>query len=215
MLNFAFKQVAFLKSCGIKKGYPTVKNDQGHPLIEIAVAGRSNVGKSSLLNYIFGVKNMVKTSQRPGKTQLLNFFQIDKDCIFCDLPGYGFAKVSKKMRDEWALMIESYVENRDTLKLILLLLDVRHDPTEQDRQFFDWVKHHNHPVVIVLTKTDKLSKGKLMGQARKVMSKITNEKVPYILSSTSDKRGKKELIIEMKKVLDEVLDEGHDDGLDE
>ncbi len=127
------------------------------PIPEIAFAGRSNVGKSTLLNSIVGRKALAKTSATPGKTQQINFFRINDRSHFVDLPGYGYAKVSKTEREAWARLIESYLRGRDQLRLVVALSDIRHEPTALDRGLFDWLNSIGRPFLVVLTKYDKVS----------------------------------------------------------
>ncbi len=137
-----------------KKQYP---ND-GLP--EIALAGRSNVGKSSFINKLINRKNLARTSSKPGKTQTLNFYKINEAFYFVDVPGYGYAKVSKKEREKWGVMMEEYFELRETLKAVLLITDVRHEPTRDDIQMYDFLKYFELPVIVVATKLDKVPKSK-------------------------------------------------------
>lgn len=203
MKKLVFKTVTFVKSCAQFSKCPTFKDDQGKFIFEVAVAGRSNVGKSSLLNHLFRFKSMVKTSQKPGKTRLLNFFKVDEDAIFCDLPGYGFAQVSEKMRQSWREMMEPYIEKREALGLVLLLLDIRRTPSEQDLQFFDWVTYHKKPTLIVFTKVDKVSKNEKAKQIKKNLEKLEHPKIPYVCYSTTKNIGRRELIFEINQVLSE------------
>lgn len=129
-------------------------------LPEIALAGRSNVGKSSLINKVIQRKALARTSSKPGKTQTLNFYKINNSFNFVDFPGYGFAKVSKQQREAWGRMIEEYLINRKELKVVLLITDLRHPPTKDDQAMYDWLKHYNIPVIIIGTKADKIPKGK-------------------------------------------------------
>lgn len=201
MKKLVFKTVSFATSCAQFSKCPAFKDDQGKLIFEVAVAGRSNVGKSSLLNHLFRIKNLVKTSQKPGKTRLLNFFKVDDDAIFCDLPGYGFAQVSEKMRASWQEMMEPYIEKRDSLGLVLLLLDIRRVPSEQDIQFLNWVTYHQKPVLIVFTKVDKVSKNEKIKQIKKNQEIIENPKIPYVCYSTTKNVGRSELIYEINQVL--------------
>ena len=201
MKKFVFKEVRFLTSSKDQKGCPKGIGPSGTPLPEIAVAGRSNVGKSSLLNHLFGVKNLVKTSQKPGKTRLLNFFQVDDEAIFCDLPGYGFANVKLEMRSSWGKMIEDYIEKRSSLKVILMLLDIRRTPSEQDLLFFNWVEHHKIPLILVFTKADKLSNRAVQASAKKNLAKLGRDDLPKVFYSVPKKQGRKELIFELKALL--------------
>ncbi|MBU5674512.1 ribosome biogenesis GTP-binding protein YihA/YsxC [Paenibacillus brevis] len=129
-------------------------------LPEIALAGRSNVGKSSLINRMINRKNLARTSSTPGKTQHLNYYRINEDLYFVDFPGYGYAKVSKTQRQAWGGMIEKYLLERETLKLILLIIDLRHPPSKDDELMYDWLKHHDLPVCVVATKADKIPKSR-------------------------------------------------------
>ncbi len=129
-------------------------------LPEFALAGRSNVGKSSFINKMIARKSLARTSSKPGKTQTLNFYLINEMLHFVDVPGYGYAKVSKTEREAWGKMIEKYLTSRDQLRAVVLLVDVRHPPTKDDVMMYDFVKHYNLPVIIVATKADKIPKGK-------------------------------------------------------
>jgi GTP-binding protein len=129
-------------------------------LPEIALAGRSNVGKSSLINRMIARKNLARTSSQPGKTQTLNYYRINEDLYFVDLPGYGYAKVSKTKREQWGKFVERYLMERETLKLVMLLVDLRHPPSKDDQAMFEWLTHNDVPVCVVATKADKIPKGK-------------------------------------------------------
>lgn len=128
-------------------------------LTEIALAGRSNVGKSSLINALINRNNFARTSGQPGKTQTINFYNINGDFRIVDLPGYGYAKVSVTERQRWADMIEKYLTSRLSLKEIVLLLDIRHEPGEHDKMMYDWIKSFGYKGYIIATKADKISKG--------------------------------------------------------
>lgn len=127
-------------------------------LPEIALAGRSNVGKSSLINCLISRKNLARTSSQPGKTQTLNYYKINQDLYFVDLPGYGYAKVSKTKREQWGKFIESYLMNRETLRLVMQLVDLRHPPSKDDQAMYEWLRHNDVPVLVVATKADKIPK---------------------------------------------------------
>ena len=129
-------------------------------LPEIALAGRSNVGKSSFINTMLNRKNLARTSGKPGKTQLLNFFNIDDKMRFVDVPGYGYARVSKKEREKWGRMIEEYLTTRENLRAVVSLVDLRHDPSADDVQMYEFLKYYEIPVIIVATKADKIPRGK-------------------------------------------------------
>lgn len=127
-------------------------------LPEIALAGRSNVGKSSLINRMINRKNLARTSSTPGKTQQLNYYRINDDLYFVDFPGYGYAKVSKTSRQQWGKMIEKYLLEREPLKLVLQMVDLRHSPSKEDIMMYDWLRHNGLPVCVVGTKADKIPK---------------------------------------------------------
>lgn len=129
-------------------------------LPEIALAGRSNVGKSSFINKLIQRKSLARTSSKPGKTQTLNFYQINEWFYFVDVPGYGYAKISKSERKKWGEMIEEYFETRELLKAAVLVVDSRHEPSQGDIQMYDYLKYHEHPVIIIATKIDKIKKSK-------------------------------------------------------
>jgi len=131
-------------------------------LPEVALAGRSNVGKSSLLNKLVNRKNLARTSNTPGRTRLINFFLINGAFRLVDLPGYGYAKVSTGERESWRKMIEDYLKNREELRGVVLLVDSRHPPTAQDTQMYGWLKHYGIPTAVAATKADKLSRNKLL-----------------------------------------------------
>ncbi|MCR6111526.1 YihA family ribosome biogenesis GTP-binding protein [Bacillus sp. A301a_S52] len=132
----------------------------GGPFPEVALSGRSNVGKSSFINTLLARKGLARTSQKPGKTQTLNFYFLNDRFHFVDVPGYGYAKVSKKEREAWGRVMESYFTHREQLKGVIQLVDARHKPTEDDIMMYDWLKYHELPVIIVATKVDKIPKGK-------------------------------------------------------
>ena len=129
-------------------------------LPEIALAGRSNVGKSSFINTLIDRKNLARTSGKPGKTQTLNFYLIENALHFVDVPGYGYAKVSKTERAKWGEMIETYITSRKQLRAVVSLVDVRHDPSKEDIQMYDFLKYYGIPVIVVATKADKIPRGK-------------------------------------------------------
>lgn len=129
-------------------------------LPEFALAGRSNVGKSSFINKMLNRKALARTSSKPGKTQTLNFFLINEILYFVDVPGYGYAKVSKKEREAWGKMIETYITSREQLKAVILLVDLRHPPSVDDRTMYDFLKYYEIPVIVVATKADKIPKSK-------------------------------------------------------
>ncbi|MCH8494104.1 MAG: ribosome biogenesis GTP-binding protein YihA/YsxC [Balneolales bacterium] len=164
-------------------------------LPEICFAGRSNVGKSSLINAVVGRKKLVKTSNTPGKTRAMNYFRIDDSWLLVDLPGYGFAKVSKSERERWDNEARNFFRNRGTLRLIISCIDARHDPTELDENFVMWLAQNERPFAIVLTKADKLSANHKFAAKKRAerMIKKMNIEVPVILSSSESKEGIQEV----------------------
>ncbi|MCA1057849.1 ribosome biogenesis GTP-binding protein YihA/YsxC [Rossellomorea aquimaris] len=132
----------------------------GDYLPEFALAGRSNVGKSSFINKMIGRKSMARISSKPGKTQTLNFYKIEETLYYVDVPGYGFAKVSKTEREAWGKMIETYITSREQLRAVIMIVDLRHPPTNDDVMMYDFLKHHELPCIVIATKADKIPKGK-------------------------------------------------------
>lgn len=138
------------------------------PLPEVAFLGRSNVGKSSLINSLLMRKGLARTSNTPGRTQSINYFLINEDFYFVDLPGYGYAKVSKSMRSDWGKMAEEYLSQRGRLVLCVQLIDVRHEPTKLDHQLNEWLNFNEKPHIVVATKSDKLSRNELSKQQKAI-----------------------------------------------
>jgi len=181
--------VEFVKSAASIEQLPKARYS------EIAFAGRSNVGKSSLLNKLFNRKKMALTSSAPGKTRLLNFFLVNKKCYFVDLPGYGYAKVAKKMQQSWQHLIEQYMLRSELLKAIVVITDIRHSPQEADLQLVEWLQAIGLPIILVGTKADKLSKNKLnkqLSQNLKIYQQLNiNDILPF---SAETGLGKSELL---------------------
>lgn len=163
-------------------------------LPEVALSGRSNVGKSTFINSMIGRKNMARTSQQPGKTQTLNFFNIDNQLIFVDVPGYGYAKVSKKQREAFGKMIETYITTREALKLVIQLVDLRHPPTEDDVLMYDFLKYYDIPTLIIATKEDKIPKGKMQKHIKIIKEKLELESGDQIISYSSIEKKKQDQI---------------------
>lgn len=195
------KNAQFVTSAASLAACPQLKNDQGHLLPEIAVAGRSNVGKSSLLNHLFRKKNLVKTSSTPGKTQLLNFFTADDKITFVDLPGYGFAKVPLKVRAEWGQMIEQYLIGREQLTLLLFLFDIRRTPDEDDRLLFTWAEFHKIPLILVFTKCDKVGTTHLKPLTEKILRAFGRNELDYVHCSVLKNYGRGELLSHIARAL--------------
>jgi len=158
---------------------------------QIAFAGRSNVGKSTLLNRLVGRKKVAKVSATPGKTRALNFFLINESFYFVDLPGYGFAKVPRKVREEWGRLMEQYLNEGPSLIGLIFLLDCRRDPNEDDLQLLGWLSHRKLPTMVVVTKMDKLSRNKANQRLKQVEKELG---LPAIGFSSTTGIGKKELM---------------------
>ena len=157
---------------------------------EIALAGRSNVGKSSFINTMLNRKNLARTSGKPGKTQLLKFFNIDDILRFVDVPGYGYAKVSKTERAKWGRMIEEYLTSRENLRAVVSLVDLRHEPSADDVQMYEFLKYYEIPVILVATKADKIPRGKWNKHESAIKKKLNFDPADtFILFSSVDKTG--------------------------
>lgn len=157
---------------------------------EIALAGRSNVGKSSFINTLLNRKNLARTSGKPGKTQLLNFFNIDDKLRFVDVPGYGYAKVSKTERAKWGKMIEEYLTSRENLRAVVRLVDFRHEPSADDVQMYEFLKYYEIPVIVVATKADKIPRGKWNKHESVIKKKLDFDKNDdFIVFSSVNKDG--------------------------
>ena len=167
---------------------------------EIAFLGRSNVGKSSLINSLLLRKGLARTSNTPGRTQSINFFLINESFYFADLPGYGYAKVSKTMRADWGKMAEEYLSDREELALCIQLVDSRHAPTPLDIQLNDWLKHHEKPFIVVATKSDKISNNELSKSIGVTKATLADSRI--LTYSATTKRGREEVWAEITKALD-------------
>ncbi len=178
------KSAEFVKSAVKPSQYPSAE------LPEIAFAGRSNVGKSSLINTILNRKRLVKTSRTPGRTQLINFFEINKAFTFVDLPGYGYAKVPASVKKTWGPMIETYLSTRKTLKGVVLIMDIRRKPGLHELNFIDWLDYYSISRILILTKIDKLSKTKQIKQRLLIEKDLGEDNNDLILFSAKSRRGK-------------------------
>lgn len=183
------KQAEFITSAVVASQYPEDTR------VEIAFVGRSNVGKSSLINTLTNRRKLVKVSGTPGKTRLVNFFLINNQFYFVDLPGYGYAKVSKVEKESWGKVVETYLNGREQLKKIMLLVDCRHKPTADDIAMYKWIKHYNYDAAIVATKTDKVSKTQLQKNLKVIRETLELDPNHIILKFSSlNKQGKEELL---------------------
>jgi len=162
-------------------------------LPEIAFAGRSNVGKSSLINVLVNRKHLVKTSSTPGRTQLVNFFDINDYCTFVDLPGYGYARVPASVKKKWGPMIETYLSGRKTLKGVVVILDIRRTPREEEHNLITWLDHYSIPCILVLTKVDKLSKTKQSNQRAATARALDVDPDDLIIFSAKTRKGREDV----------------------
>jgi len=199
-----FIKTEFISSASKADQFPEILGIHGKPLPEIAFVGRSNVGKSSLINHLTRKSKLARISSTPGKTQLINFFEVDQQFCLVDLPGYGFAKVSKGKRRDWGKLIDDYLQTRKSLKLILHLCDARHPPSADDIAFAQWATHFGHPLVTIFTKTDKLSPHRVKAQVEKNFALLLDQidgSLEYLPYSIKDKAGRTQLI----KILERIL----------
>lgn len=182
--------------CGVTSKFPQ------HEEVEIAFAGKSNVGKSSLINGLMNRKNLARTSAQPGKTQTVNFYKINDAFYFVDLPGYGYAKVSEQEKIKWGKMIENYLHTSESLRQVFLLIDIRHEPGENDVLMYDWIKSNGFEPVIIATKLDKIKRS----QVQKCISvikkklKLTQESI-IIPFSAETKQGRDEILDLIEKTM--------------
>lgn len=157
-------------------------------LPEIALVGRSNVGKSSCVNALLNRRNFARTSQTPGKTRTINFYLINDEFYFVDLPGYGYAKVAKSEKDKWGNIMETYLEGRNELCAIFLLVDIRHEPTNDDVMMYEWIKHFGYECVVIATKADKIARGKYQKHMSIIRKKLQLEKDEKIIPLSATKK---------------------------
>ncbi len=178
-----------LEAVAVKKEqYPT----GGLP--EIAFAGKSNVGKSSLINTMINRKALARTSQNPGKTRTINFYNVEEKLFFVDLPGYGYAKAPKSEQQKWGKMIEDYLLKREELRAIIMLVDIRHEPGENDIMMYDWLKHYDYDIIIAATKSDKLKRSQLDKHKKMLKNALDLEENDILIPfSSENKSGKEEL----------------------
>lgn len=195
--NINFHNAEFEKSAVAKEQYP--KSD----MLEFAFAGRSNVGKSSMINKVLNRKSLARVSGTPGKTITINFYNIDKKIYLVDLPGYGYAKRSKEEVAKWGAMMEDYLANRKQLVQTILLVDSRHTPTEQDIQMAEWIRHYHDRLVVIATKTDKLKKSEFDERIDDIAEtlELTEDDV-LIPFSTSNEEGR-ELVMDLLTLMRE------------
>lgn len=189
------KKAAFVKSLSAFGDYP------GQGLPEIAMVGKSNVGKSSLINNLTGNSKLARTSSEPGKTRLVNLFLINECFFLVDLPGYGFARASKQERAKWAGMIEGYLQNSDNLKRVFQLVDIRHTPTEDDQLMVEYLRHYDIPFTVIATKADKLSKAQRGRSIPVICRTLGVQPWEVMIHSSHDGTGKETLLAHIEAEL--------------
>ena len=174
--------------CGVNSKLP----DTGMP--EVAFAGKSNVGKSSLINGLMNRKSLARTSGQPGKTQTINFYKVNGEMYLVDLPGYGYAKVSQAEKEKWGKMIEKYLHTSKNLKAVFLLIDIRHEPSANDRQMYDWILHNGYEPIIIATKLDKLKRSQVQKHLKMVREGLQVKKGTAVIAySAETKQGREEI----------------------
>lgn len=182
------KNVALETVCGITSQLPE------HDKIEVAFAGKSNVGKSSLINALMNRKALARTSSQPGKTQTINFYNVNDAMYLVDLPGYGYAKVSQSEKEKWGKLIEKYLQGSKMLKAVFLLLDIRHEPSANDKMMYDWMVYNGYEPIIIATKLDKIKRSQVQKQIKAIKTglgmKGTGMVMPF---SAQTKQGREEI----------------------
>ena len=182
------KNVSLETVCGITSKLPD------NPHMEFAFAGKSNVGKSSLINGLMNRKSLARTSAQPGKTQTINFYNVNDQLYFVDLPGYGYAKVNEQEKAKWGKMIEDYLHQSKQLKAVFLLIDIRHEPSQNDKLMYDWILHQGCEPIIIATKSDKISRGQVPKHLKMIREGLHVVKdtiiIPY---SAQTKQGREEI----------------------
>lgn len=190
------KNARFLKSMKKEADYPSLD------MPEIAICGKSNVGKSSLVNYLTNHSKLAKISSNPGKTRLVNFFVVNEEFLLVDLPGYGFARVSKEEQKSWSAMIEGYLSHSKQLRALMVLLDIRHNPTADDKIMFEWAAHFGVSVIIVATKADKIAKTRRYAQLEMIKKSVSGGvDYPIVAVSSQNRFGAEPLLDEIEKAL--------------
>ena len=189
-----------IKSAVYKTSVVNSKNLLRDGVPEFAFVGRSNVGKSSLINNLTNCKGLAKTSATPGKTKMINYFDVNNSFRFVDLPGYGFAKVGKSHLDVWSGLIGDYLTSSENLLTIFLLLDIRHLPTTQDKQMVEFLVYHGLPFMIIVTKADKIAKSKVSNSLKSIAKELNLREEMFLISSSETSLGKDKILnyIEMK-----------------
>lgn len=192
------KNVSLETVCGITSKLPDNK------LLEVAFAGKSNVGKSSLINALMNRKSLARTSAQPGKTQTINYYNINNELYFVDLPGYGYAKANENVKAQWGKMIEDYLHRSKKLQLVFLLVDIRHAPSENDRIMYNWICKMGYSPVIIATKLDKINRSQIQKQLKLIRTGLNAEQDTVIIPfSATTKQGREEIY----DLLDQLLEQ--------
>lgn len=195
------KNVSLETVCGITSSIPD------NPYMEFAFAGKSNVGKSSLINGLMNRKSLARTSAQPGKTQTINFYNINDALYFVDLPGYGYAKANEEIKAKWGKMVENYLHSSKQLKAVFLLVDIRHEPSGNDKMMYEWILHQGFKPIIIATKLDKINRSQIQKHVKMIKDGLKVEKgtvlIPY---SAQSKQGRDEIY----ELLDSYLSEGEE-----
>ena len=182
------KNVSLETVCGITSKLP----ENIHP--EVAFAGKSNVGKSSLINGLMNRKSLARTSSQPGKTQTINYYNINDEIYFVDLPGYGYAQANEHVKAQWGKMIEDYLHKSKQLKLVFLLIDIRHAPSENDRIMYDWIRRNGYDPIIIATKLDKIKRSQIAKQVKLIRETLKMKSETIIIPfSAETKQGRDEI----------------------
>ena len=189
------KRAEFITSLDTLRVFP----GQGMP--EIAMAGKSNVGKSSMINSLCNNKKLARTSSEPGKTRLINLYKVNEDMLLVDLPGYGFAKVPQTEKQKWAKMIEGYLSGSENLRHVLQLVDIRHEPTKDDVQMVNYLRYYNIPFTVVATKADKLSRAQMQKQIHQICRALVVQPWEVIAYSSENGYGKDKLLAKIDAIL--------------
>ncbi len=190
-----FSKVEFIKSAHQIEDLPE------HQFPEIAFSGRSNVGKSSLINMVLGRKKLARISKTPGRTRSINFFNIEDRFCLVDLPGYGFARVPDQEKEKWAYLIESYLNQRANLQAIIQIIDARHNPTGEDKMMIDWLKASQLEYLIAATKADKLNRSQIKPRRREIAQELEVPAENILLTSAKDRTGQKPLLTFIKEAV--------------
>ncbi len=189
--------------CGITSTLPE------NLLPEIAFAGKSNVGKSSLINALMNRKNYARTSAQPGKTQTINFYNINEELYFVDLPGYGYATVAQSVKEKWGKMIENYLHSSKQLKAVFLLIDIRHEPSANDKNMYQWVLEQGYQPIIIATKLDKINRSQILKHVKMIKTGLNVLKDTIVIPfSASSKQGREEIY----DLIDKLTGQNEDDS---